>query len=106
MTPEELVEALQRYRDKAAAAMPEVAMAMADTVEPKVTVGLLIVSVPSAPATAEPIVTLVIEPDNPAVPRFTALVTPLVVAPVPMPRVEAAAELPTVTLVAEKVVVF
>ena len=30
MTPEELVEALQRYRDKAAAAMPEVAMAMAD----------------------------------------------------------------------------
>jgi len=31
VTPEELVEALRRYRDKAAAAMPEVAMAMADT---------------------------------------------------------------------------
>lgn len=47
-----------------------------------------------------------VEPDTPAVPMFTVLVTPLVVAPVPRPRVEAAAELPTVTLVAEKVVVF
>lgn len=31
MTPEELVDAFQRYRDRAAEAMPEVAMAMADT---------------------------------------------------------------------------
>ena len=31
MTPDELVDALQRYRDRAAAAMPEVAMAMANT---------------------------------------------------------------------------
>lgn len=68
--------------------------------------GLLIVSVPSAPATAEPMVTLAIEPDRPPVPMFTALVIPLVVAPVPIPRVDAAAELPTVTLVAENVVVF
>jgi len=31
VTPDELVDALQRYRDRAAQAMPEVAMAMADT---------------------------------------------------------------------------
>jgi hypothetical protein len=81
-------------------------MAIAETLDPKITLGLLMVSVPSAPATADPIATLVVEPETPAVPMFTVLVTPLVVAPVPRPRVDAATELPTVTVVAEKVVVF
>ena len=50
---------------------------MAETLDPKVTVGLLIVRLPSAPATADPIVTLVVEPNSPALPMFTDLVTPL-----------------------------
>ena len=46
----------------------------------------------------------VVEPDKPAVPMFIALVTPVVVAPVPKPYVEAAVELPTVTVAFENVV--
>jgi len=49
---------------------------------------------------------LVVDPDMPPVPMFTVFVTPLDVAPVPKPRVEVAVELPSVTLVAWKVVVF
>ena len=41
--------------------------------------------VPPAPAVADPMLTTVVEPDAPPVPRFTVLVTPVVVAPVPMP---------------------
>ena len=36
-------------------------------------------------AVAEPMLTTVVEPDAPPVPRFTVLVTPVVVAPVPIP---------------------
>ncbi|PTX40330.1 hypothetical protein C8N34_1357 [Gemmobacter caeni] len=52
------------------------------TVLAKVTVGVLTTVVPPAPAVAEPMFTTVVEPEAPPVPRFTVLVTPVVVAPV------------------------
>jgi hypothetical protein len=51
----------------------------------KVTVGVFTTVLPPAPAEAEPMLTTVVEPDAPPVPRFTVFVTPVVVAPVPMP---------------------
>jgi hypothetical protein len=51
----------------------------------KVTVGVLTTVVPPAPAVAEPMLTTVVDPDAPPVPRFTVLVDPLAVAPVPTP---------------------
>ena len=51
----------------------------------KVMVGVFTTVVPPAPAVAEPMLTTVVDPDAPPVPRFTVLVTPVVVAPVPMP---------------------
>ena len=51
----------------------------------KVTVGVLTTVVPPAPAVAEPMLTTVVEPEAPPVPRFTVLVRPVVVAPVPSP---------------------
>ena len=51
----------------------------------KVTVGVFTTVVPPAPAVAEPMLTTVVDPDAPPVPRFTVLVTPVVVAPVPIP---------------------
>jgi hypothetical protein len=42
-------------------------------------------TVPPAPAVAEPILTTVSEPAAPSVPRFTVLVDPPAVAPVPTP---------------------
>ena len=41
--------------------------------------------VPPAPAVSEPMLTTVVEPAAPPVPRFTVLVAPLSVAPVPTP---------------------
>jgi hypothetical protein len=38
-----------------------------------------------APAVAEPMFTTVVDPDAPPAPRFTVLVTPVVVAPMPTP---------------------
>jgi hypothetical protein len=49
------------------------------------TVGVLITVAPPAPAVAEPMLTTVVDPEAPPVPRFTVLVVPLVVAPVPTP---------------------
>jgi hypothetical protein len=60
--------------------MPTCATALA-----KVTVGVLMTVVPPAPAVAEPMLTTVVDPDALPVPRFTVLVTPVVVAPVPIP---------------------
>jgi hypothetical protein len=51
----------------------------------------------------EPIVMFVVEPATPDVPRLTALVAPLMVAPVPTLIVPAAVELPRVWLALEKV---
>ena len=51
----------------------------------KVTVGVFTTVAPPAPAVAEPMFTTVVDPDTPPVPRFTVLVTPVVVAPVPIP---------------------
>lgn len=51
----------------------------------KVTVGVLMTVVPPAPAVAEPMFTTVVDPDAPPVPMFRVLVTPVVVAPVPIP---------------------
>jgi hypothetical protein len=51
----------------------------------KVTVGVLITVMPPAPPVAEPMLTTVFDPDAPPVPRLTALVDPLAVAPVPTP---------------------
>ena len=50
-----------------------------------VTVGVFTTVVPPAPDVAEPMLTTVFDPDAPPVPRFTVLVTPVVVAPVPKP---------------------
>ena len=51
----------------------------------KVTVGVFTTVVPPAPAVAEPMLTTVFYPDAPPLPRFTVLVRPVVVAPVPNP---------------------
>ena len=51
----------------------------------KVTVGVLITIVPSAPGVSEPMLTTVFDPPAPLVPRFTVLVAPEAVAPVPTP---------------------
>ena len=48
---------------------------------PKTTAGELIVSAPSEPATAEPRLMFVVDPERPAVAKFTVLVLPEVVAP-------------------------
>ena len=48
---------------------------------------------------------MVVDPDSPAVPILTALVTPLVVAPVPMPIVLALAAVPMLAVAADTVVV-
>jgi len=56
----------------------------------------LIVVIPVAPATAEPMLMVVIEPDTPAVPMLIAFVVPFVVAPVPKLRVCAPVDWPTV----------
>ena len=51
----------------------------------KVTVGVFTTVVPPDPAVAEPMFTTVVDPEAPPVPRFRVLVTPVVVAPVPIP---------------------
>ena len=63
------------------------AWGMPTTVTPlaKVTVGVLITVAPSAPGVSEPMLTTVSEPGAPPVPRFTVLVAPDAVAPVPRP---------------------
>ena len=48
---------------------------------PKTTAGELIVSVPADPETDEPTLMFVVEPERPAMPMFTVLVLPEVVAP-------------------------
>ena len=73
------------------------------TVAPKATVGVLNVVVPSAPDTDEPTAMLVVDPKTPAVPMFTALTAPLIVAPDARPVVPAAVELPKMLAVAENV---
>ena len=52
---------------------------------PNVTVGVFISVVPPAPAVAEPMLTTVVDPDAPPVPRFKVLVMPVVLAPAPIP---------------------
>jgi len=51
----------------------------------KVTVGVFTTVEPPAPAVADPMLTTVVDPDAPPVPRFSVLVTPVVVVPVPIP---------------------
>ena len=63
------------------------------------TAGAFTVTVPSAPAVADPITTLVTDPDTPPVPRFTALTAAATVAPVPIPTVDATTEVPSARLV-------
>ena len=53
------------------------------TPAPKDTVGELMVVVPNAPATADPMVTLVMDPATPRVPTSTPLVDTASVAPAP-----------------------
>ena len=79
------------------------AMAMLETVVAKITEGELTVRVPSAPATADPIAMLVVDPDAPAVPTLTALVLPVVVAPLAMFAVEAPVDVPKLFVPALKV---
>ena len=56
---------------------------VADALKPRPSV--LMTVVPPAPAVAEPMFTTVVDPEAPPVPMFTVLVTPFVVAPVPIP---------------------
>ena len=56
--------------------------------------------VPKAPATADPIAIVVVDPDAPPVPMLTALARPVVTAPVASPTVVATAEVPSVTVAA------
>jgi hypothetical protein len=51
----------------------------------KVTVGVLITVVPPAPAVADPMLTTVVDPAAPPIPRFRVLVTPEGLIPVPIP---------------------
>ena len=60
--------------------MPTAVTALAN-----VTVGVFTTVVPPAPAVADPMLTTVFDPDAPPVPRLTVLVTPVVVAPIPIP---------------------
>lgn len=58
---------------------------IAVTLEAKVTVGVLMIVLPSAPAVVEPRLITVVDPAAPPVPRFMVFVTAVVVPPVPMP---------------------
>ena len=60
-------------------------MPTAVTVLAKVTVGVLTTVDPSAPAVADPMLTTVVDPDTPPVPRLSVLVVAVRVAPVPTP---------------------
>ena len=64
--------------DRLACGMPTAVTLLA-----KVTVGELTTSVPPAPATDEPRLIAVVDPETPAVPISTVLVTPDPVAPLP-----------------------
>ena len=70
------------------------------------TVGLETVTVPSAPAVAEPMFVLVVEPEAPPVPMFTVFVTPEPLTPVPTQLVDAAVAVPSVQLVPPDVKLF
>ena len=60
-------------------------IATAVTLLAKVTVGELTTSVPKAPATADPTLTTVVDPETPALPISTVLVAAAPVAPLPSP---------------------
>jgi len=72
-------------RPKPSAVTFAAAAPIAVTLAAKVTVGVLMIVLPSAPAVVEPKLMTVVDPAAPPVPRFTVLVTPVVVLPVPSP---------------------
>lgn len=71
----------------------------------KVTVGVFTTVVPPAPAVADPILTTVVDPAAPPVPRFRVLDTPVGLIPVPIPYVAAVMAVPIETAAAETVTV-